>query len=239
MAVDAVQHDEHGHGHAEGVFHQFENIEQQNESYLVGMWTFLVTEIMFFGPLFFCYALYRWQYQPEFYQIHKLLDWRLGGLNTTILLASSFTMALGVWFAHKGEMQKRLACLGFTFLCGAAFMVVKLVFEWPSKFSHHLYPGPSFEWPPHEGYSPDVLAALEGTSRSAAEMFFSLYFGITGLHGIHVVIGMICIAIIMFMTVKKMPQVKSYIPTEMVGLYWHFVDLVWIFLYPLFYLMPK
>jgi cytochrome c oxidase subunit 3 len=230
---------EHSHGHAEGVFHQFEDIEQQNESYIVGMWTFLVTEVMFFGPLFFIYALYRWQYQPEFYAIHKLLDWKLGGLNTTLLLASSFTMAMGVWYAHKGEIKKRIQCLGFTFLCGLAFMVVKLAFEWPSKFSHHLYPGGSFTWPPHEGYAPDVLASLQNVSPAAAEMFFSIYFGITGLHGIHVVIGMICIATLIVMTLKKSHHMKSYIPTEMVGLYWHFVDLVWIFLYPLFYLMPQ
>ena len=239
MAVETIPTEEHGHGHAEGVYHQFVQVDQQNESYLVGMWTFLVTEVMFFGPLFFAYTLYRWQYQDSFYNIHHLLSWEWGGLNTMVLLVSSFFMAMGVHFAQKKQIQKQLACLGITFLCGAGFLVIKLVMEWPSKFQHHLYPGASFQWPPHEGYPADVLSHLHDVPRGAAEMFFSLYFGITGLHGIHVVVGMASIATIIVMTVKKNLHMRSYIPTEMVGLYWHFVDLVWIFLYPLFYLMPK
>jgi cytochrome c oxidase subunit 3 len=235
--ANATTHAEHGH--ADGVFHQFENIDQQNESYIVGMWTFLVTEVMFFGPLFFAYILYRWQYQEFFWRTHQLLNIWLGGANTMILLASSFSMALGVHYAQKKQTQKQLACMGFTVLCGAAFLVIKLAFEWAPKFEHHMLPGPTFHWPPHEGYDPNLMQLLADVPRGAAEMFFSIYFGITGLHGIHVLIGMICISVIMFMKIRKYSQVDSYIPTEMVGLYWHFVDLVWIFLYPLFYLMPR
>jgi cytochrome c oxidase subunit 3 len=239
MATSTAAHAEHGHGHAEGVYHQFEDADQQNESYLVGMWTFLVTEVMFFGPLFFAYALYRWQYQDHFYNIHKLLSWQLGGVNTMVLLLSSFTMAMGVHFAQKKNVRAQLACLAATFAFAGTFLVIKLVFEWPGKFAHHMYPGADYKWPPHEGYDAGILANLHDVPRGAAEMFFSLYFGITGLHGIHVLVGMICIATIMVMTVRKNAHMKSYIPTEMVGLYWHFVDLVWIFLYPLFYLMPQ
>ena len=238
MAAGAV-HSEHEHGHGGEVFHQYETVDQQNEAYIVGMWSFLITEVMFFGPLFFAYLLYRWQYQEQFWRAHQLLSIPLGGLNTMVLLFSSFTMALGVHFAQKKDTRKQLACLGATFLCGGVFLIVKLAFEWPGKFEHHLYPGPSFQWPPHAGYDPSVLSLLHAVPRGAAEMFFSLYFGITGLHGIHVVVGMLCILTVMVMKVRKYPQVESYIPTEMVGLYWHFVDLVWIFLYPLFYLMPR
>ncbi|MBI5707533.1 MAG: cytochrome c oxidase subunit 3 [Armatimonadetes bacterium] len=227
------------HGHADGVFHQYENIDQQNESYIVGMWTFLVTEVMFFGPLFFTYILYRWQYQEYFWRTHQLLDIKLGGINTMILLASSFSMAMGVHYAQKKDTKRQLGMMGFTVLCGAAFLAIKLALEWAPKFQHHMIPGPQFTWPPHDGYDQSILALLHDVPRGAAEMYFSIYFGITGLHGIHVVVGMLCIAIIMFMKVRKFPQVESYIPTEMVGLYWHFVDLVWIFLYPLFYLMPR
>ncbi len=238
MAAGATQV-EHGHEHPEGVFHQFENIDQQNESYIVGMWTFLVTEVMFFGPLFLAYILYRWQFQEYFWRTHKLLNIWLGGANTLILLFSSFTMAMGVHFAMKKDSRRQIAFLGITALCGVAFLVIKLAFEWPSKFAHHLYPGPNFAWPPHDGYDQATLALLRDVPSGAAEMFFSLYFGITGLHGIHVLVGVLCIGTIIVMKFLKFPQVEPYIPTEMVGLYWHFVDLVWIFLYPLFYLMPR
>lgn len=232
MAATATHDKELAHVAEDEVFHQFEDLEQQNESYIVGMWTFLVTEVMFFGPLFFAYMLYRWQYQPEWYLIHKALDWKLGGVNTVILLLSSFTMALAVYNAQLKRRKQQLICLTITMLCAFGFLIVK-TFEWVPKFQHHLVPGGTFSW---QGW---VDNTGPNVPDSVAAMFFSLYFAMTGLHGIHVVIGIICIGLLMFLTVKNHRNTESYIPTEMVGLYWHFVDLVWIFLYPLFYLMPQ
>jgi len=156
-----------------------------------------------------------------------------------VLLVSSFSMAMGVYYAQLKDRKRQLMCLGFTIVCAVIFLVLKLALEWAPKFEHGVLPGPAFTWPYHGLEEIKHGADAVNVNSGIAQMFFSLYFTITGLHGIHVVVGIITIAILMFMTVKKYPQVESYIPTEMVGLYWHFVDLVWIFLYPLFYLIPQ
>ncbi|MBX3118109.1 MAG: cytochrome c oxidase subunit 3 [Fimbriimonadaceae bacterium] len=234
MALPA-SHDEHdidSHGHKDGVYHQFEDMDQQNESYIVGMWSFLVTEVMFFGPLFFVYALYRWQYQADWFLVHEELSWEWGGANTMVLLFSSFTMAMSVYNAQIKNKAKQLMFLGITMACAFGFLVIKTI-EWVPKFQHHHVPGASFDW------ANTVHGAAANVPDRVAELFFSLYFAMTGLHGIHVVIGIICIAVLMLLVIKDHHLVETYIPTEMVGLYWHFVDLVWIFLYPLFYLMPQ
>ncbi len=229
MAAIASDHG-HGHGHDEALHHQFEDMEQQNDSYIVGMWTFLVTEVMFFGALFLIYTLYRSMYQLDFYLAHKVLDTRMGMINTFVLLFSSFTVAMSVRFAQLQNRMGVLAMLGITQICAGTFMVIKY-FEYQEKFGHHLYPGPGF------GSSPSYL---NGASPNFAQLYFGLYFGMTGLHGLHVLIGMIVIGYLMAKWWRNSPMVtKDYIPTELVGLYWHFVDLVWIFLFPLMYLMPK
>lgn len=209
---------------ADPVYHQFEDIEQQNESYIVGMWVFLVTEIMFFGALFLAYVIYRWKFQHTFYEAHKLLDVKLGTFNTVVLLTSSLSMALSVHFAQLKKRWHQLACLGATMGLAGIFLIVKF-FEWKAKFEHNLVPGPGFQW---HGEAP----------ASQAHMFFNLYFAMTGLHAIHVVIGILVIGVLALLTFKKHPLVESFVPNEMIGLYWHFVDIVWIFLFPLFYLIP-
>ncbi|MEQ1821903.1 MAG: cytochrome c oxidase subunit 3 [Fimbriimonadaceae bacterium] len=218
------------HGHANHlVYHQYEDLEQQRESYIVGMWSFLVTEIMMFGALFLAYMIYRMQYQDHFYVIHKQLDWRVGGLNTVVLLFSSFAMAMAVYYHQVKQPKKVFNWLILVQLCAAAFLVIKIGLEWIPKAGHHLTPFyGTFEWHYGGGVPPEI-----------AKLFFSLYFAMTGLHGLHVVIGMIVIGALQWMIHKKHPLVEDYIPTEMVGLYWHFVDIVWIFLYPLYYLMPQ
>lgn len=214
------------HTKAPGVHEQFETIEQQNESYIVGMWAFLVTEVMFFGALFLAYTLYRWKYQPYFYEVHNELDWLKGGFNTVVLLISSLTMALAVHYAQLKNKVWHFRMLMATICCAVIFLVVK-AFEYTAKFQHHLFPGPGFEW------------NKEGAPAPIAELFFSLYFGMTGLHGVHVVVGILIIGTLAWMVKKDHPATQDFIPTEMIGLYWHFVDLVWIFLFPLFYLIPK
>ena len=214
---------EHEHG---PLHHQFEDIGQQNEVYAVGMWTFLVTEVMFFGALFLVYTLYRWHYQNDFYIAHEETNVKLGALNTTVLLLSSFSMAMAVHFSQLNQPRKVVGGLLATLVGALIFLGVKSI-EYREKFEKHHYPGPSFNPP-------------AGTSRNGSEMFFSLYFGMTGLHGIHIVIGIIVISTLAYLWIKRRPIVtEDYLPTEMVGLYWHFVDLVWIFLFPLYYLIPK
>ena len=206
--------------------HQYEDIDQQNETYIVGMWVFLVTEVMFFGALFFTYTLYRSSYQHDFFVAHHQLDTLLGGINTVILLASSWAVALAVRDAMMKKRMNVVGYLAFTVLCAIAFLIIKS-FEYAAKFQHHLYPGASFN-------------PLPGTTRGGSELFFSLYFGMTGLHAIHIIIGAIALTTLAVMWYRKRPIVtEDYVPTEMVGLYWHFVDLVWIFLFPLYYLIPQ
>ncbi len=210
--------------------HQYEDIEQQNECYTVGMWTFLVTEIMFFGALFFTYTLYRWNYQEDFYLAHEHLNVTLGAINTTILLFSSFTMVMGVHYAQLKDKLKVLGSLTVTMGCAFAFLVIKY-FEYAEKFRDHLYPGANFT---------TDAASLHGANLNHAQLFFGLYFGMTGLHAIHIIIGILCIGTLAGMWAKGNKLVtEDYLPTEMIGLYWHFVDLVWIFLFPLMYLMPQ
>lgn len=210
----------------DAVFEQYEDLGQQQETYVLGMWSFLVTEIMFFGVLFVAYILYRWQYQPYFFAVHEELDYKMGALNTVNLLFSSFTMALAVHFAQLRKKKQQLLCLAITMGCAVIFMVIKY-FEYSKKIEHGLLPGPNFVW------------TGEGVPANIAQLFFSLYFCMTGLHGIHVLIGLLVIGGLAFMVATDHPNITDYVPTEMVGLYWHFVDLVWIFLYPLFYLMPR
>lgn len=220
----------HDHDHNEALHHQFEDIEQQNESYLVGMWTFLVTEVMFFGALFLIYTLYRSMYQMDWWLAHRSLDIPMGAVNTVILLISSFTVAVAVRSAQRRERHFVLLNLGITLACAFGFLIIKY-FEYAAKFEHHLYPGHSF------GESPKYL---NGANPNFAQLYYGLYFGMTGLHGVHVLVGILVIGALMYLWWKKAKSVTlDYLPTEMVGLYWHFVDLVWIFLFPLMYLMPK
>ncbi|MBX3095784.1 MAG: cytochrome c oxidase subunit 3 [Fimbriimonadaceae bacterium] len=224
------------HPDAPVVYEQFEDIGQQQETYVLGMWSFLVNETMFFAPLFFVYGLYTWKHHADFYLAHALLDWRIGGINTFILLMSSFAVALSVHYAQKGRTRAQLNCLWFTIACAAAFIWIKLQFEWIPKISHGVFPNPEFiQNYPHYAMEHGVPAA----DPYKARLYYSLYFAITGLHALHVAIGIIVFLALIYLIKKKSSLITDYIPTEMVGLYWHFVDLVWIFLYPLFYLMPR
>jgi cytochrome c oxidase subunit 3 len=217
---------EHGHGHHHDphLSHQFEDMNQQNEAYTVGMWVFLVTELMFFGGLFAAYIVYRSQYYDGFYAGHEHLSVMWGGINTMVLLTSSFTMAMAVRAAMLRQYMAQIGFLVITFLCACGFMVIKAI-EYTDKYNHHLIPGPNFD---------TVANPVPGT-----QLFYSLYFAMTGLHGFHVLVGMIVIAIFIVRTWINRKKDMDYMPVEMAGLYWHFVDLVWIFLYPLLYLMGR
>ena len=259
MSVEAASHGAPG----QKVSVQFESIGQQNECYVVGMWTFLVTEIMFFGALFLAYSLNRYYNQEVFFEAHKHLDVGWGALNTMILLTSSLTMALCVHAGQTGNRRRQINFMCITILFAFGFLGVKTV-EYKSKFEHNLFPGPSFRWETKEELTkklkagPAVIERAEPTSAEAsapsayekatgssgrdfsdkAQMFFSLYFAMTGLHGIHVIVGILIMGAMVIMLKIDHPAMRDYMPTELVGLYWHFVDIVWIFLFPLYYLIP-
>jgi cytochrome c oxidase subunit 3 len=202
--------------------HQFEDLKQQIESYTIGMWIFLVTEVMFFGGLFTAYIIYRAKFPEGWVHGHHHLDWRLGGLNTLILLTSSLTMALAVRAAMLNKWKPQVLFLVCTVLLAFGFMVVKY-FEYSKKFREHIVPGPLFAHKDDPGQ----------------ELFMGLYFALTGLHGFHVLIGILVISAITIRTINMRKMRQDFIPVELVGLYWHFVDIVWIFLYPLLYLISK
>ena len=226
MSVE-VAHESHAHHPV--LHHQYEDLDQQNETYVVGMWTFLVTEIMFFGGLFLGYTIYRHANPAVFMDAgHRYLRTDLGALNTVVLLTSSLTMAMAVYSAQKANRPAQLLFLGITILCSFIFLGVMYV-EWSAEFREFHLPGPGFRYVTTDTHI-DV---------AKAQIFFCLYFAMTGLHAIHVIIGILIMSVIGFMIAARKPCVQYYMPVEMTGLYWHFVDIVWIFLFPLFYLIPK
>jgi cytochrome c oxidase subunit 3 len=205
--------------------HHFDSLEQQKESSTLGMWTFLVTEIMFFGGLFLVYAVYRVQYAEAFAVASRELDIPLGLMNTVILIGSSLTMALGVHTAALGMKRATASWLLATVLLGSVFLGVKVV-EYQHKFEHHLVPGPRFA-PEH----------IPVELRHGAEIYFSLYFAMTGLHATHMIIGVPILLVLAFLS-QRGSFTRSYsTPVELFGLYWHFIDIIWIFLFPLLYLI--
>jgi cytochrome c oxidase subunit 3 len=204
--------------------HHFEDIGQQRESVALGIWVFLVTEIMFFGGLFTAYTLYRASYPQAFAQASHHLDVVLGAVNTAVLIGSSLTMVLAV---HAAAHRRKAATTGWilaTALLGSVFLGIKAV-EYSHKFHDHLVPGAAFRF--------------DGPHAAQAQLFFSIYFAMTGIHALHMVIG---IAILLLMAVRAARGRYTqgwHDPVEVIGLYWHFVDIIWIFLFPLLYLLDR
>lgn len=203
--------------------HHFEDAEQQHEAGRLGMWVFLVTEIMFFGGLFAGYTIYRELYLPAFEAGSRLLDARFGATNTAVLIGSSLTMALAIRSAQVGKRKAVIGYLLLTMLLGAAFLGIKFMFEWSHDYAEHLVPGFGF--------------AYEGPYTSGVELFFCFYFFMTGLHALHMVVGIGILTVLTILAVKGRFSPGYYSPLEISGLYWHFVDIVWIFLFPLLYLI--
>jgi cytochrome c oxidase subunit 3 len=186
----------------------------------MGMWLFLFTELLLFGGMFILYSIYRFTYPDEFHLAAKELNTIIGTFNTAILLTSSLTMALSIAAIQRNKKSLSVFLQFITIVLALGFMVNKY-FEWGAKFSHGIYPGS------------DILLA-----KPAGEIiFFGLYYVMTGLHGLHVIIGIVLIAIMMRFTSKGIIKSDSYVKLETIGLYWHLVDIIWIFLFPLFYLI--
>ena len=203
--------------------HHFDSLEQQQEASTLGMWVFLVTEVMFFGGLFMAYIVYRTWHANAFAAGSSHLDVILGGVNTVVLICSSLTMALAVHAAQTSWRRGQIVFLILTMVLGATFLVIK-AFEYADKFEHHLVPGPHFEWPDEK-------------LRAPVQMFYSLYFAMTGLHALHMVIGFGIMLWLLWHAYQGRFSAEYDSPVEVSGLYWHFVDIVWIFLFPLLYLI--
>ena len=213
-----------GHGHHPALQHHFQTLAQQQEAATLGMWVFLVTEVMFFGGLLMAYLLYRVWYPEAWSEGSLELDIRLGGFNTVVLIASSLTMALAVRSAQTGAQKPTVRWLIITMVLGVTFLVVKY-FEYKHKWDLNHIPGPNF--------------TFEGPHERQVEIFLSLYFGLTGLHALHMIIGVGLLSVITWMASRGRFSPEWNTPVEVSGLYWHFVDIVWIFLFPLLYLVDR
>ena len=232
------------HGHP-ALQHHFENMEQQREAGTLGMWVFLVTEIMFFGGMFLAYTLYR-SFNPEsFASASNHLDITLGAVNTGVLILSSFTMAMAVYFTQIGKPRPQVLCLGLTLVLGLTFLGIKAV-EYYDKYEDHLIPGrliPGNPFNPavaHEGDTdPHKLHLLPGATVQRVEMFYWIYFAMTGMHALHMIIGAGLLTFLLIFSLKGRFGPEYHSPVEVIGLYWHFVDIVWIFLFPLLYLLGR
>jgi cytochrome c oxidase subunit 3 len=254
--------------HHSALVHQFDDMEQQKEASTFGMWVFLLTEIMMFGGLFASYLIYRRMYYPAFVAGSTSINVSWGFANTLVLLGSSFTMAMAVWAAQKGIRKQQMLWLVLTMILGAAFLGVKAI-EYNDKYEECHIPGHiigkgfnawggcdandpklgniAYEIQNHakeaiaKGYQDVVVpsdAAAEQTAKQT-EIFFSFYFAMTGLHAFHMIIGLGLLTWLLMRASRGQFGPDYYTPMELGGLYWHFVDIVWIFLFPLLYLISR
>ena len=189
-------------------------------AFKMGMWLFLFTELLLFGGLFLVYLIYRYTYPEDFYEASSSLDVLIGTINTIVLLTSSMTVAMSITATQKNDKKKALWLLWITIFAALIFMVNKY-FEWMAKFDHGLFPGME-----HYNHLPQ-----------GERLFYFLYFMMTGLHALHVIVGAVFIIFVIQYIKKGKINSGRYIFQENAGLYWHLVDLIWIFLFPLFYLI--
>lgn len=207
-----------------GFAHQYETLEQQHDAGRLGMWLFLATEILFFGGMFTSYIIYRELHLPAFEIGSRLLEVKFGATNTAVLICSSLTMALAIRSAQVGKSKGTIiSWLLLTMLLGAAFIAIKLIFEW-----HH-------DW--EMGWVPGLKWTYSGPQASGVQMFMCFYFFMTGLHALHMVVGLGILTVLVVMAARGRFTSHYFAPLEISGLYWHFVDIVWIFLFPLLYLI--
>jgi cytochrome c oxidase subunit 3 len=204
------------------VAHHFDSAETQFEANKLGIWLFLVTEVLLFGGLFGAFAVFRAWYLPAFVEAHHHLDKVLGSVNTVALICSSLTMALAVRSSQQSKKALTAVFLSLTIALAFVFLTIKF-FEYSHKFEHGLLPGRFWH--------------AEGFVHPEARIFYGLYFLMTGIHGLHVTIGIALITWVLVRNLKGQFSSRYYVPVEGVGLYWHLVDLVWIFLFPLLYLI--
>jgi cytochrome c oxidase subunit III len=210
------------------LYGQFETLDQQRESASLGMWVFLVTEVLFFGGMFMTYTLNRSTYPEIFGEASRSINLTLGAINTVVLIGSSLTMAMSVWAAQVGKKQLVTIFLILTLILGSVFLGIKGI-EYHEKFVEHHVPGMHFNFEP----------GSDAATNAHAQLFFSLYFAMTGLHALHMIIGAGLLLWLIKESFKGRFNTEYSTPVDLVGLYWHFVDIVWIFLFPLLYLIDR
>lgn len=228
-------------------------MEQQFDTSKIGMWLFLVTEVLLFGGLFVGFGMMQARYPREFVEAHEHLTRWQGALNTVVLLVSSFTMVLAVDAAKKGIKNKQVIFLALTIVCACIFLVVKY-FEYAHKFEEGWLPGRFYSYkadsiPACPGINPSQLAANPPAAAPPAPgaplvqctngyaTFFAFYFMMTGLHGFHILAGIVVLTWILIRANRGEFSKSYYTPVDLVGLYWHLVDMIWIYLFPLYYLI--
>ncbi|HEY7789011.1 MAG TPA: cytochrome c oxidase subunit 3 family protein [Vicinamibacterales bacterium] len=204
--------------------HHFDSLQEQSQVASLGMWVFLVTEILFFGGMFTSYLVYRSTYPDAFAIASKHTVILIGAVNTAVLITSSLTMALAVFASSEGNRKSTVNFLTATWVLGFTFLVLKGI-EYTIDFHEHLVPGAGFQ--------------MAGTNPGHAELFFSLYFIMTGIHALHMIIGLSVLLVILYMARRGDFSPEYHSPVEVMGLYWHFVDIIWIFLFPLLYLIDR
>jgi cytochrome c oxidase subunit III len=210
------------------LYGQFQTMDQQRESASLGMWVFLVTEVLFFGGMFMTYTLNRSTYPDIFGEASRSINLPLGAVNTIVLIGSSFTMAMAVWSSQVGRKQWVTLFLIATLVLGSVFLGIK-AFEYHEKFVEHHIPGLNFSFEPGASIA----------TNAHAQLFFSLYFAMTGLHALHMIVGAGLLLWLIKQSMRGRFTVEYNTPVELIGLYWHFVDIVWIFLFPLLYLIDR
>ena len=216
----------HAHGKTLALREQFDTEYQQKDASTLGMWIFLITEVMFFGGMFAAYTIYRSTYPTVFAIASSSLNVTIGAINTCVLLLSSFTMVMAVRAGQLGQRKLIIFFLILTLIFGCIFLGVK-AYEWNEKYVEHHMPG-------------QIAFHLEGTDlQGPAKLFFSLYFAMTGLHALHMVVGVGILTFLILETRKGKYSSEYYTPIDISGLYWHFVDVIWIFLFPLLYLIDR
>ena len=220
--------------HNPALLHHFATEEQQKDASNLGMWIFLGTEVMFFGGLFCAYLIYRHWYFGDFGAASTSISAKLGGANTAVLICSSLTVVLAIWAAQTSRRALMIGMLILTMVFGLTFLGIKGV-EYNDKFEEHHVPGASFSFDhmPLPGH-PDQYA-----NPQHAQIFFALYFIMTGLHALHMVVGLGIFSWLLWAAWKGRFTPEYHTPLEIGGLYWHFVDIVWIYLFPLLYLIDR
>jgi cytochrome c oxidase subunit 3 len=227
--VAGLHHEEQHHPE---LLHHFAEPQQQRDAASLGMWIFLATEVMFFSGLFCAYLIYRLWYFGDFAAASQTLNWKLGATNTAVLICSSLTVVLAVWAAQHAKRALLLGSLALTIVLGFAFLGIKAM-EYTEKFEMHHVPGASFQFenvrvPGH---------ADQRANPGHAQIYFALYFVMTGLHALHMIIGIGIFIWLLYASWRRRFTPEYNTPVEMGGLYWHFVDIVWIYLFPLLYLI--
>ena len=221
-----LEPEEHEHHHHPFLQHHFEDMGQQHEASTLGMWFFVAQEILFFGGLFCAYFIYRSMYPDAWHAGSKLQNWQIGAANTVVLIGSSLTMALAVWGAQGAKRKFTTLMLVMTLILGGIFVGVK-AYEYNEHIHHGQFPGAMFTYV--HAQAPQLTPGIQ--------LFMTFYFTMTGLHALHMVIGAGLLLYFIRRAWRGDFSAEYYSPIEIMGLYWHFVDIVWIFLFPLLYLV--